>query len=127
MNVHTHGNGAARVGARLGRVWLGYLRQEARITRWLKGHGISRVVSATMLWIVKLSVFAILLYVGFWIAVVLLAVLIAAGGALRADEEEQPKWLEKDPDDHRDDLFYHPLSYNDDPDPRFDDPRHRDK
>lgn len=127
MNVHTNGSSAARAGAWLGRVWLGYVRQEARVARWMIGHGISRVVAATILWIVKLTAFAFLLYVAFWLAVVLAIVLIAAAGAQLADEDEQPKWLEKDPDDHREDLFYHPLSYNDDPDPRFDDPRHHNK
>ena len=89
--------------------------------------GLSRLVAVSILWIVKLAVFAILLYAAFWMAVVLAIVLIVAAGAQRADQDQQPKWLEKDPDDHRDDLFYDPLSYNDDPDPRFDDPRHHSK
>ena len=125
MAIHTHSSSAERAGMWLARVWLGCVRQEARIARWMIGHGTSRLMATTIFWIVKLTVFAILLYVAFWIAVVLAIVLVAAAGAQCTDDEEQPKWLEKDPDDHREELFYHPLSYNDDPDPRFHDPRHQ--
>jgi len=118
---------AEYVGKRLGRAWRRLARQEAHLMRWMVGHGMSRLAAALILWIVKLALFAVLLYVAFWIAVVLAIVLIAAAVARGADEEQRPRWLEKDPDDHREDLFYDPLSYNDDPDPRFDDPRHHRK
>lgn len=115
---------ARYVGQRLGRAWRGLVRQETRVTHWIVGHGMPWYIATSIVWIVKLAVLAILLYAAVWIAVVLAMVLIAAAGVRHADEEEQPKWLEKDPDDHREELFYHPISYNDDPDPRFYDPRH---
>ena len=115
------------VGKWLGRAWRGLARQEARATHWMMCHGMPQLAAASILWIVKLALLAVLLYAAFWIAVVLGIVLIAATVAQHADQEEQPHWLEKDPDDHREDLFYHPLSYNDDPDPRFHDPRFDEK
>lgn len=118
MNSHTHGS-SARAGAWLGRVWRRCLRQEARIACWLIERGISRVIVVTTLWTVKLTAFAILLYVAFWIAVALAVLLISAAIIRRSDEDGQPKWLDKDPDDHREDLFYHPLPYTDEPDTRY--------
>lgn len=114
---------AEHVGKRLGRAWRGFVRQEMRVTRWMIGHGVPRLIAASILWTVKLAVLAILLYAAFWMAVIFAIVLIAAAGAQRRSEDERPKWLEQNPDDHQEDLFYHPLSYNDDPDPRFRDPR----
>lgn len=117
---------AEHIGQRLGRAWRRIVRQEVRVTHWMIDHGMPRRVATSILWIVKLVVFALLLYAAVWMAVALAIVLIAAAVAQRANEDEQPKWLEKDPDDHREDLFYHPLSYNDDPD-RFYDPRYHGK
>ena len=35
--------------------------------------------------------------------------------------DEQPQQIADDEHDHRKSVFYHPLSYSDDPDPRFED------
>jgi len=112
---------------RLRRTWRGLVRQAVRGTGWMVSHGVPARVAVSIVWIVALVVLAVLLYVAVWIAVVVVMVLIAAASVQHADEDEQPKWLQKDPNDHREDLFYHPLSYNDDPDPRFYDPRHNGK
>ena len=116
---------AEHIGKRLGRAWRSFVRQEVRATRWMIGHGMPRLIAASILWIVKLLVLAILLYVAFWLALLLVIVLIAAAATQRTNENER-KWLERDPDDHREDLFYDPRSYNDDPD-RFYDPRYHGK
>ena len=118
---------AEHVGKRLGRAWRWFVRQEVRLAHWMMSNGISQRVAIAILWTVKLAVLVVVLYAAFWMAMVLAIVLIAAVGARGAGEGEQPEWLEKDPDDHREDLFYDPLSHNHDPDPRFDDPRHRNK
>jgi len=116
---------AEYAGRQLGRAWRGLARQEARAIHWMMRHGMPQLAAAVILWILKLALLAVLLYAAFWIALVLGIVLIAATVAQHAEQEEPPKWLEKDPDDPREDLFYDPLSHNHDPDPRFDDPRHR--
>lgn len=128
MNTHANKTRAARAGRWFGLAWRWVVRQDARANRWIVDRGVPRSVAASLMWILKLGVCAALLYAAFWIAIVVVIVLVVAAGASQAAQgSDQPKWLEKDPDDHRDDLFYHPLSYNDDPDPRFDDPRHHNK
>lgn len=90
---------AEQIGQRFGRGWRRLVREEARVMRWMVGLGMPRLTADSTLWIVKLALFATLLYAAFWIAVVLGIVLIAATVAQHADQEERPHWLEKDPDD----------------------------
>ncbi len=127
---------AEYVGKRLGRAWRGFVRQESRATQWMVDRGLSRLVAVSILWIVKLIVLAILLYAAFWLALVVALVAIAAAVARHASPDDaehydedagRPEWERGEPTDHRQRLFYDPLSYNDDPDPRFHDPRLDDK
>lgn len=129
---------AEYVGKRLGCACRGFARQEARSMRWMIERGVPRMVVASTLWIVKLAVLAAFMYVAFWLVLVLAIVLIAATAAKRAhhvdsgacsyDEDvARPAWEKGEPTDHRQRLFYDPISHNDDPDPRFHDPRFDDK
>ena len=86
------------------------------------GSGIG--AATALLWLVKLAVLGVLLYAAFWLAL-LLVFAVAAAWAMQhgtADQEE-PDLLNRQAEerDHREGLFYHPASYNDDPDPRFED------
>ena len=124
------------VGKRLGRAWRGLAHQEARATHWMVGHGMPQLAAASILWIVKLALLAVLLYAAFWLAFLAAFVMIAAAVARHAspadvqhhDEDAgRPEWERGEPTDHRQRLFYDPISYNDDPDPRIHDPRFDDK
>ncbi|GFE79144.1 hypothetical protein GCM10011487_11440 [Steroidobacter agaridevorans] len=128
MNTYASKTRGERMGRWFGTAWRWAVRQDVRATRWMLDRGVPRKVAVSSLWVLKLGVVAALLYAAFWLALVIAAVLILVASASNAAQDsDQPKWLEKDPDDHREDLFYHPLSYNDDPDPRFYDPRLDDK
>lgn len=117
-----------RVGRWFGTVWRWVVRQDVRATRWMVDRGVPRTVAVSSLWGMKLGVVAALLYAAFWLALVIAAVLILVASASHAAQDsDQPKWLEKDPDDHREDLFYHPLPYTDEPDTRYYDPHVDDK
>lgn len=93
MKHTAHPTTAERTARWLGRTWRGFVRQEARATQWLAGRGLPVGVSRSLFWIVKLIVFAVLLYVTFWLALLLAFALIAAWLARNADldEEKQPE------------------------------------
>jgi hypothetical protein len=100
--------------------------------RWMVSHGMPRRVAEAICWIMKLMVLAILLYAAFWLALVVAFAVIAAAVTRHASPDDaehydedagRPEWERGEPTDHRQRLFYDPLSYDDDPDPRFHDPR----
>jgi uncharacterized membrane protein len=105
--------------------------------RWMIQRGAPRLAAVSILWIAKLAVLAVLMYVSFWLALVIAIALIAVMAVKRAhhvdsegcsyDEDvARPAWEKGEPTDHRQRLFYDPLPYADDPDPRFeDDQQHR--
>jgi hypothetical protein len=85
---------AERAGRWLGRARRGFVRQEARAVHWLAGNGLPAGVARLLLWIVKLAVFAVLLYVAFWLALLLAFAVIAAWLVRNTDldDEKQPEW-----------------------------------
>ena len=93
---------------------------QSRVTQWIIDQGISPAIARTITW---LGTMALLLVILIYAApVLLLLVLVAAllGFARYPDTDKEPDWIPK-PTDHRDEPFFHPLSFNDDPDPRFED------
>jgi len=75
-------------------------------------------------WMVKLVVLGGLLYVAFWLALLLFFVMVTAWAAEHSDvHDEDDDFMNRKAEerDHRESLFYHPINYNDDPDPRFQD------
>lgn len=112
-----------RAGRSLGRAYRAAMRREAYVVRWLVGKGLPIPGAKAILWIIKLAVLGVLLYVAFWLALLLLLVAAAAWLARGADQVEPEEWAIGDQADHKKSVFYDPINYNDDPDPRFDDDR----
>ena len=83
---------AERLGQMLGRMWRGYVRQERKANGWLVERGIPAVGATALLWIIKLVVLGVLLYVAFWLALLLVFAVAAAWavqhGALDSDRED---------------------------------------
>ena len=83
---------AERLGQMLGRMWRGYVRQERKANGWLVERGIPAVGATVLLWIIKLVVLGVLLYVAFWLALLLVFAVAAAWavqhGALDSDRED---------------------------------------
>jgi len=83
---------AERLGQMLGRMWRGYVRQERKANGWLVERGIPAVGATALLWIIKLVVLGVLLYVAFWLALLLVCAVAAAWavqqGALDSDRED---------------------------------------
>ncbi|CAM8820067.1 DUF3742 family protein [Burkholderia pseudomallei] len=121
MRTTAHVTVAERIGQALGRSWLAIRRQEARVLQHLVRQGMSRGSANAALWAAKLLVLGVLLYVAFWLTL-LLALLATAGSAvIHIDEGASEEHPFSDEPDHKNKLFYDPINYSDDPDPRFDD------
>ncbi|EDS87686.1 hypothetical protein BURPSS13_P1275 [Burkholderia pseudomallei S13] len=74
-----------------------------------------------MSWAVKLLVLVVVLYAAFWLALLLALLVIAGLVASHIDGSAREESPLNDESDHKKNLFYDPINYNDDPDPRFDD------
>lgn len=112
-----------RAGRVFGRMWRAGARLDRKARGWLVARGLGANVAAGLLWAVKLVVLGVLLYAAFWLALLLVFAVTAAWLVSNAHEvvNEQPQQMTDDEHDHRKSVFYHPLSYSDDPDPRFED------
>ncbi|ATE58722.1 DUF3742 family protein [Thauera sinica] len=114
---------AERFGRWLGRGWYAYARGERRVSDWLVVQGLPAGAAVALLWVVKLVVLGMLAYAAFWLALLVVFVVAAAWAAEHVLEKEEYGVLryKTEQQDHRQSLFYDPINYNDDPDPRFDD------
>ncbi|KXU38317.1 hypothetical protein AXE65_01760 [Ventosimonas gracilis] len=113
MNTTTRIRTAERFGRWLGRGWRGCVRGERRVSAWLVDKGAPVVVTATLVWVVKLAVLGVLLYVAFWIALLLLF-MVGAGWAAAANTPEEEKWWPfTDLTELRKKSGYDPNLYND--------------
>lgn len=122
MNAWSFNQIAMHFGQLLGYAWRGVVRQQNRIGRWMSGKGVSPDVASIVMWAATMMVLAVLVVAAFWVALAF----VFAFGAIKAIqnlslESERPKWEPNDPNDHRNNLFYDPINFNDDSDPRFDD------
>ena len=114
---------AERAGRVFGRMWRAGARLDRKAQGWLVARSLGAGLATGLLWTVKLVVLVVLLYAAFWLALLLVFAVIAAWLASNAHEavNELPQQMVDDEHDHRKSVFYHPLSYSDDPDPRFED------
>jgi len=73
--------------------------------------------------VVKLAALGVLLYSAFWLALLIVGLVVVSWMAKQDHDEEDSDFLGRKAEegDHRQGLFYHPASYDDDPDPRFKD------
>lgn len=83
-----------RLGWGAGRAWRGYQHRERRAVDWLIAQGMPKSAATTLLWLIKLVVLGVLLYVAFWFALVL-AFAVACAWVIRngtIQEEPEPEW-----------------------------------
>lgn len=113
-NAKKPGN-AERFGVWLGRAWRGYAACEQQVTGWLVARSLPRAVAITLLWIVKLAVLVVLLYVVFWLVLLLMFMAAVAWSLARGalGNEEQDSMVPNDIGELRNTLGYDPKFYND--------------
>ena len=85
MNTTTRTSTAERLGRAFGRGWRAYARGERRASNWLVSKGLPRAGAAAIVWIVKLAALGVLLYSTFWLALLLVLVMVVAWMARNAD------------------------------------------
>jgi len=123
MNTTTRITTAERFGRWLGRGWRSYVRGEQRVSAWLVAKGVPVSVATALVWVAKLALLGVLLYVAFWVALLIIFMMAAGWAAEHSESQEEDDFMNQKAEerDHRESLFYHPINYNDDPDPRFQD------
>jgi len=114
---------AERLGRTLGRAWRGCARLDRRAQGWLRGQGLAPDLVQAPSLVVKLAALGVLLYSAFWLALLIVGLVVVSWMAKQDHDEEDSDFLGRKAEegDHRQGLFYHPASYDDDPDPRFKD------
>jgi hypothetical protein len=123
MKTATQTTFAERLVRTLGQVWRIYERLEQRANGWLVVRGWASDSTKAVLTIIKLALLGLLFNTAFWLALLIMCTLAAAWVAKQSDTENEADFLGRKAEecDHREGLFYHPASYTDDPDPRFED------
>lgn len=96
MNASGNTSRSERFGRWAGRMCYGYMRRERTGVDWVVARGTPRGVAVALLWIVKLVVLGIVLYVSVWLAL-LLAFAVVVSWAARNDDgsydkEHQSEW-----------------------------------
>ncbi|MBV6670077.1 DUF3742 family protein [Xanthomonas euvesicatoria pv. alangii] len=95
MNTTTRISTAERFGRSFGRGWRAYARGERRASNWLTSKGVPAAGSTALVWVVKLVALGVLLYTTFWLAMLLVCVMVVAWMARNADlgeELPEPEW-----------------------------------
>lgn len=95
MQPDAHTTFPVRIGRTVGRTWRAGERLDRKVCVWLVAQGLGTGLAKGILWVVKLAVFAILLYAAFWVALLLVFAVIGAwvarNGGLDEDNQE-PQW-----------------------------------
>ena len=107
---------AERVGRALGRVWRSCARLDREANGWLLAQGLAPGVAKAALLVVKLVAIGLLLYATLWLALAVVAALVARN----SEHDEPEEWAIGEQAEHKNNPGYDPILYNDMPDPRYD-------
>lgn len=114
MNTTTRISKAEHFGRWLGRGWRGFVRAEQKLSGWIVAQGLPASVANALLWIVKLTVLAGLLYMAFWLALLLVFAIVAAWTAEQQHPEDKEFELQFPTlEELRNQPGYDPNLYND--------------
>lgn len=117
---------AHRLGRKAGRGWSGYVRRERQVVRWLVARGVPARGAIAMLWILKLLMLGVLFYVAFWLALLLVCVMVVAWilpRGFKDNVDEQTPVVPDDLNELRKTPGYDPNLYNDTSHEMYDDDR----
>ena len=95
MNTTTRTSTAERLGRAFGRGWRAYARCERRASNWLVSKGMPTAGATALVWMVKLAALGVRLYTTFWLALVMVCVMVVAWMARNTDlgeELPEPEW-----------------------------------
>ncbi|WP_238897643.1 DUF3742 family protein [Achromobacter xylosoxidans] len=95
MNTTARISTSERLGRSVGRGWRAYARGERHMSNWLASKGVPMAGATTLLWAVKLAVLGALLYFAFWLALLLVFIVMVArtaGAVPIEDDDEKAEW-----------------------------------
>lgn len=95
MNTTTRISTAERLGRTVGRGWRAYALGERRASNWLVSKGMPAAGANALVLMIKLVALGMLLYTTFWLAMLLVCVMVVAWMARNADlgeELPEPEW-----------------------------------
>jgi hypothetical protein len=117
MTGYPHSRRAEKTGRWLG----GVVRRLTYHTGAVEGVKSPPLAVRFGLWGVGVAAIGLLILFAFWLAAVVVFAWVALKLMQAGATAKRSRFALSDPHDHRQRLFYDPLSYNDDPDPRFED------
>ncbi|KPX93767.1 DUF3742 family protein [Pseudomonas meliae] len=85
MSTKTRISIAERLGRWLGRGWRGYERCERSVVCWMASMGMPGALAAGLPWVVRLTILALLVYIAFWLALLLVFLVFLARGYEHVD------------------------------------------
>ena len=95
MSTTTRASTAERIGRSVGRGWRAYVRGERRVSNLLVSKGVPVAGAVVLVSVVKLAALGAVLYTTFWLALLLVCVMVVAWMARNADlgeELPEPEW-----------------------------------
>ncbi len=87
MNTTTRTSTAERLGRAFGRGWRAYARGERRASNWFVSKGMPRAGASALVWVAKLTMLGVLLYTTFWLALLLVGLMLVARGFEKGSED----------------------------------------
>lgn len=114
---------AERTGRILGRMSRGMAHLDLKAQGWLVAQGWAPGVARAALLVIKFVVLGVFFYAAFWLALLVVLAVAAVWAARNSEHDGSEEWAVGDQADHKRSVFYDPINYNDDPDPRFEDQR----
>lgn len=120
MKPAVHTTFAEHAGRTLGRMWRGLVRLDRKAHGRVAALGWAPGMAGAALLVLKLVLLGVLAYTAFWLALLLALVAFAAWTARNSEGDETEEWAIGEQAEHKRNLGYDPILYNDAPDPRYD-------
>ncbi|CAJ4415824.1 Uncharacterised protein [Burkholderia pseudomallei] len=109
------------LGQLAGRAWRWLASVNRRAEAWMVAQGVPAGCSNAVLWGAKIVLLGSVLYVAFWLILLAAVIALAAWLARNWTVYQEEELALADHAEHKKSIFYDPINYNDDSDPRFDD------
>lgn len=109
------------LGQHAGRAWRWLARVDRRAEAWVAAQGVLAGWAKAVLWGAKIVLLGAVVYAAFWLTLFALMAFVAIALVRKRTSHEEEELALVDLASHKTNLFYDPINYDDDPDPRFDD------
>lgn len=102
-----------RLGRGARRMLRGYSRAEQQMMAWLEANGLPAEMVWAAIWVIRLAIIGILFYAAFWVAVLVMILIVAIWMAEDSVSNEEDLWPFMTQEELRTSMFYDPVLNND--------------